>query len=46
MGFDLANYFLKMAYDCGVNNDKVAYDYSIALLNKKEIHKAKEILTS
>jgi len=44
--YDLANYFIKMAYESNINNDKVAFDYSMSLVNKNEINKAKEILAS
>lgn len=44
--YDLANYFLKRAYEENNNNDKVAYLYAKVLIDKKQIDKACEILLS
>ncbi|MDE7479118.1 MAG: tetratricopeptide repeat protein [Lachnospiraceae bacterium] len=44
--YDLANYFIKRAYEENNNNDKVAYLYAKVLIDKKELDKAREILLS
>ena len=44
--YDLANYFIKRAYEENNNNDKVAYLYAKVLINKKELSKARKILLS
>jgi len=44
--YDLANYFIKRAYEENNNNDKVAYLYAKVLIDKKQIEKAREILLS
>ncbi len=41
---DLANYFIKRAYEENDRNDKVAYLYAKVLINKKQLHSAREIL--
>lgn len=42
--YDLANYFIKRAYEENSNNDKVAYLYAKILIDKRELNKAEEIL--
>lgn len=44
--YDLANYFIKRAYEENSNNDKVAYLYAKVLIDKKQIDNAREILSS
>lgn len=43
--YDLANYFIKRAYEENNRNDKVAYLYAKVLIDKKEYDKAREILS-
>ena len=43
---DLANYFIKRAYEENDRNDKVAYLYAKVLINKKQLHSAREILSA
>lgn len=42
--FDLANYFLTLAYQGNPNNDKVAFQYAMYLIREKETAMAKKIL--
>ncbi len=42
--FDLANYFLTLAYQGNPNNDKVAFQYAMYLIQEKETAMAKKIL--
>ncbi len=42
--FDLANYFLTLAYQGNPNNDKVAFQYAMYLIQEKETAIAKKIL--
>ena len=42
--FDLANYFLTLAYQGNPNNDKVAFQYTMYLIQEKETAMAKKIL--
>ena len=44
--YDLANYFIKRAYEENDRNDKVAYLYAKVLINKKQLHSAREILSA
>lgn len=44
--YDLANYFIKRAYEENPQNDKTAFLYSKVLIEKKEIKKAKGLLLS
>ncbi|MFG6368342.1 MAG: tetratricopeptide repeat protein [Lachnospiraceae bacterium] len=44
--YDLANDFIKRAYEENNNNDKVAYLYAKVLIDKKQFNKAREILLS
>ena len=42
--FDLAYYFLELAYEENCNNDKVAFMYSLYMIEENRIDRAKEIL--
>lgn len=42
--FDLANYFLTLAYQGNPNNDKVAFQYAMYLIQEKETAMAKKII--
>ena len=42
--FDLANYFLTLAYQGNPNNDKVAFQYAMYLIQEKETAMANKIL--
>ncbi len=42
--FDLANYFLTLEYQGNPNNDKVAFQYAMYLIQEKETAMAKKIL--
>lgn len=44
--YDLADCFIKRAYEENNRNDKVAYLYAKRLIDKKELDKAREILLS
>lgn len=41
---DLAHYFLELAYEENTNNDKVAFLYSLCMIEENRKDKAKEIL--
>ena len=42
--FDLANYFLTLSYQKNSNNEKVAFQYAMYLIQEKETASAKKIL--
>ena len=42
--FELAHYFISMAYECNNKNDYVSYVYSKSLLNNGKKDKAEQIL--
>ena len=44
--YDLANYFIKRAYEENNRNDKVAFLYAKVLIEKNELRAAHEILLS
>lgn len=44
--YDLANYFIKRAYEENNQNDKVAFLYAKVLIEKNELKVAREILSS
>lgn len=44
--YDLANYFIKRAYEENNHNDKVAFLYAKILIEKNELRAAREILLS
>ena len=41
---DLAHFFLELAYEENTNNDKVAFLYSLCMIEENRKDKAKEIL--